>query len=53
MISTYFRQESEMGRTYHRTPFKSFTSLYSPEAKDGKPEGDEEKKRPFTQPDDL
>ena len=35
MILTYFRQESEMGRTYHRTPFKSCTSLYSPEAKMG------------------
>ena len=32
---SYFRQESEMGRTYHRTPFKSCTSLYSPEAKMG------------------
>ena len=33
-----------MGRTYHRTPFKSCTSLYSPEAKMGSQKGDEEKK---------
>ena len=42
---SYFRQESEMGRTYHRTPFKSCTSLYSPEAKMGSQKVTRKKKK--------